>query len=249
MAHHTLNKDGNIVQTDILVYGYIRQDIQHELDREIPNELYVLCFTYWLYNVCDSWCADYHKENVIKIDGDTVTTLYDHERGTLPNITLYGNHVVRDGSTYEWKIRMNRFGYYNPGSTHAMFVKLMNPEIGIIINDKDILQKYAVEEGRDLFNWAGTGYGYVLAGGFRLLRSKNHRGFDLGKSFYKGAAKERFNTDNDSISVHLDLVNHTLAYTINDNYCGIAFKNVTPNDYRLAISLTSSKSESIFQLL
>ena len=43
--------------------------------------------------------------------------------------------------------------------------------------------------------------------------------------------------------------NHTLAYTINDKYCGIAFKNITPNNYRLAISLVSRFDESKFQFL
>ena len=48
------------------------------------------------------------------------------------------------------------------------------------------------------------------------------------------------------IEIHLDLVDYTLGYTINDKYCDIAFNKIEPGNYRLAIGLHWRFDESQF---
>ena len=77
MASPTFDKSGNKIVSDILVYGYIHQDIEPTLSKQIPNELKDLCFIYWLYKACDSWCDQYHTQKMIAINEEEINVLYN----------------------------------------------------------------------------------------------------------------------------------------------------------------------------
>ena len=112
----------------------------------------------------------------------------------------------------------------------------------VIGKDEDKLAMYRSHVG-----WARAGCGYALIGGSRSLRSKDQS--DHVENKYRKAGVGTFNADDDVIIVHLDLVNYTWGYTVNDEHFGIAFENIQSGDYRLAISLTMRKGESKFQFL
>ena len=99
MSLFTRDKLGRKIDSDILVFGYIRQDIECLTKQEIPTELKRICFAYWLYKACDSWCNEYHPQDVIKIDGDEITACYKSD-DKYSTMSLYGNHVAIDGSDY-----------------------------------------------------------------------------------------------------------------------------------------------------
>ena len=231
MAFYSVDQSGNMIQSDILTAGYIRQNIENDMNNKIPSELYQLCFEYWLHKVCDLWTTEFYEENnQVEINGDEIIALYNNNHA----LTLYGSHIVKDGSFYDWKIRMNEFGFKI--GTWKFVRKSHNPNIGIIVNNEEILREYSNNA-----NWAFKGNGYCVKGGKLELTYGGH------EEDYVDAVT--FNDDNDIIIVHLDLVNYTLGFTINDKYCGIAFRDIKPNDYRLAISLVLRVDESKFQFL
>ena len=65
MAFHSIDAQGNIIMTDILVSGYIRQDIEPRTNQNIPPELYGSCF-----EACDTWCNKYTVADMIEINND-----------------------------------------------------------------------------------------------------------------------------------------------------------------------------------
>ena len=227
MAFHVHDQNGEIVKSDILVTGYIRQDVEKDMSQEIPNELYQLCYLYWLYNVCDSWNSKFQKDDIIKTDGDKITL-------SPATCTVYGNHVVVDGSKYNWKVKMNKFGYGE--GAFKDFVKLWNPTIGIIKDDADILKK-----SLSTCNWTSEGNGYAFVGGSKALVSTKA----IGKGLYSEKAR-KFNQVKDIIEIHLDLINYTIKYEINDIDCGIAYDDVDRDtNSRLAVAMMNGKNISV----
>ena len=243
MAVHVEDKDGRIIDTNILVDGYIRQGIEIFMNQVIPDELYQLCFVYWLHKVCDSWSSKFHQDNMIQINGDEITVLYNkYSLGSSKTNaeTIYGNHVVENGSKFTWRLKMNEFGFSNSGM-FELLRKSLNPSIGII-KDNDQFLKESCPTRSQL--WTSDGYGYGLCGGNCALRPDNAIGFQLYRS-----ECPKFNVNGDVIEVHLDSINYTLSYTVNDKYCGIAFDNIDPYNYRLAIALIFRADKTKFQFL
>ena len=241
MAFHSKYKNGRRITSDILVSGYIKQQIQPQLKKNIiPDELYKLCFQYWLHKACDAWNQDFHQDHMIKINGDKIIALY-HKSVENANLLL-GNHVAVDGSKYHWKIKMNRIGFEpidkykhdvnkyesrRRGMIERLNkvrkqIKLMNPTVGIISNNNKILRKCISSNE----NWAIKEYGYSLTRGTaRLIPKAKEQHYVYRAEGYHGDCP-KFNNNEDVIEVHLDLVNYTLGYTINDKYCGIAFTGI-----------------------
>ena len=119
-----------------------------------------------------------------------------------------------------------------------------NPLIGIIKNDKELLNKFAHAD-----EWAVRGHGYGIIGNSGERRSK---AFNLSRALSEPKYLDRphrFCHKEDSISIHLDLKNCTLSYTANDKDYGIAFHDIEPNDYRLAISISDNNQDFILELL
>ena len=213
MAFHSVDDSGNIIETDILVTGYIRQDIEKHIDQQVPDELKRLCFDYWFFNACDSWSSQYHTNDMIEISKDAAEIRIKHPKNILyedKGITVYGNHVVVDGTSYEWTIKMKKFGW-DGTSFESQYAEWDNPKIGIIENDDGMLKACAQTS-----EWATHGYGYAIIGHAGYPRSLKDNSWNLHDRYLEKGIK--FNEDDDVICVHLDLVNHTLGYKINDKY-------------------------------
>ena len=231
MAFHTRDESGNRIDSDILVSGYIRQQIEVKQNKEIPIELKHLCYQYWLFTACDSWCNKYHE--LIQIEGDIIT-IHPKTSGLSGNtITLYGNHTVMNGTSYIWRIKFNKLPYNDSSSYLKRWV---NPTIGII-PDNERLDEYAHSA-----DWTTGETGYAFVGGGKYLKSQSL----IGEFKRYG---EKLDKDNDVIFVHLDLMNHTLGFTINDKYCGNAFEKIEPNNYRLAITFINCTAIANMQFL
>ena len=85
---------------------------------------------------------------------------------------------------------------------------------------------------------------YGLIGG-----SSELKGGDKVRFYQSAASDGAFNKDGDEIFVHLDLKKYTLGYTINGEYCGVAFFGIEPGDYRVVISLGNRENVSKFVFL
>ena len=73
------------------------------------------------------------NDNKIKVNNNEATLLNATNNSSG---TLYGNHIVANGSKYKWKLRLNKFGY--TGSTPLLqWRKLINPSI----DDKRVVQE------------------------------------------------------------------------------------------------------------
>ena len=98
MSTLAVDHNGNRIKTDILTGGYLREEIEEKLKISIPPEIKHLCFVFWFINICDEWDDTVYKKNILKIDGQTITTI---ESGFC---SIMGCHKVSSGQ-YEWKLR------------------------------------------------------------------------------------------------------------------------------------------------
>ena len=96
MASCSVDSNGRTIQTDILVYGYIR-NVMEEHQLEIPDEIIGVCFVFWFIQTCDAWdeslCTDFAAINgqYAKLNAGKIST-------------LFGSKSVDSGS-YEWRIK------------------------------------------------------------------------------------------------------------------------------------------------
>ena len=127
MATLQVDADGNRIETDILISGYLRQDIENQLEMMIPPEIKGLCFQYWFIKVCDE-CKD-----DAEFAGQTVKRMVKNQ-----HLTIYGRHSVQKG-LFEWRL----------------MVKSVNSGICIgIIEDKDeYLKKHIKNYNYDLYGY------------------------------------------------------------------------------------------------
>ena len=149
MLSHSVTANGEPIMTDILVIGYTRNKMK-EYNLLIPIEIQQICYAFWQYIACDIWSTDFHDEDKYEINGDCIKTLQEG------GITFYGNHIVKDGQKYVWKLKLNSFPYTG-------ISKYYNPYIGVIVNDNKILQNYS--NGDVCEEWTDDGYGYSFIGG------------------------------------------------------------------------------------
>ena len=73
---------------DILVFGYIRYEIELLTKLSIPFDIKKLCHTYWGSIICDEWENEkYIKSHCIETDGIYIKVL------TGGWVTVYGKHI------------------------------------------------------------------------------------------------------------------------------------------------------------
>ena len=78
MSTFQVNSKGNRIKTDILIAGYLRQDIEDSLKMLIPSEIKALCFVYWFIKICDEWDESYtdiRDEQYVEFSGQIVKKL------------------------------------------------------------------------------------------------------------------------------------------------------------------------------
>ena len=227
MAFNSFGFEGKKIECDILVYGYIHEIItEKKINQIIPNDIKSLCFQYWLFTACDTWnvkCLDEKKVDLI--DKDRIVTLNYHTSATGSSLNFLGNHVVKDRSTYDWNMKIVKYGY-KPG-----FLAYCNPRIGIIKDDPT--KQLTTNEVYEL------NIGWMKLSAFDRKDRDYAPDNDAFKEWYRNSdGKLRggiCNAEGSVVTVHLDLVNYKLGYGHNGKYSGIAFENIKPGNYRFYI--------------
>ena len=127
MSSLVVDSEGNRIETDILVSGWMRK-AERKFKLLIPNVIKKICFEYWLITVCDEWLQEYALNDVI-FRGQCVT-IGDtwHTDGYGAQRSIYGCEVIESG-VYSWKIRF---------ITEIEWIC-----IGIVEDDKQTLQMCA----------------------------------------------------------------------------------------------------------
>ena len=120
MSTLAVDAEGNRIETDILVCGYIREKSE-QYRLSIPGDINSICFLFWLIKVCDQWDSKYASK-YIKIDGHVVESIKD-----VQYTSVYGCHCI-DKGTHTWEMEVNQIG--------GQFLL-----IGLIEDEPNILEK------------------------------------------------------------------------------------------------------------
>ena len=91
MSTLQVDHNGNRIRTDILICGYLREEIEDKLKILIPSEIQKLCFVYWFIDICDEWDIASHTKKKIAVDKQTITTI---ERGYCSMMDVIVYHQV-----------------------------------------------------------------------------------------------------------------------------------------------------------
>ena len=138
MSLFAVDSQGNRIETDILVAGYIR-NVASEYNLSIPEDINGICFLFWLIKVCDEWDRKSSAES-IKIDGQFAKTT---EQGVS---SVYGSQSVSQG-VYSWRIKTKQ---------------KMWACIGVIEDDVKVLEQFRNDNDYD-----ESGHGcFLLTDGF-----------------------------------------------------------------------------------
>ena len=153
--------------------------------------------------------------------------------------TVYSNPVISNGK-YEWKIKIK----LNDSDTHSSFelhghrFHLFSSVYVGISTSMDFVDSYG---------FGGNKHKYYAFGKFQSKTSHLVNGsvdYPEGIDSYD---KFQFK-DVVLMTVHLDMEQRTIAFTINDKFLGVAFDDIDDGDYRLAISVFGRKNK-IFEFI
>ena len=119
MSAVQVNQKGDRIVTDILICGYVTQEIEDKYKLSIPSEIKRVCFHFWFINVCDQWDIESCKKHAsVTFAGQIVKS---SKVELVRNV--FGCHTVSSGQ-FEWRLNWKKLN----GSV----------AIGIIDNDKAI---------------------------------------------------------------------------------------------------------------
>ena len=182
----------------------------NENKMEIPVEIIGLCCLFWIVPITDEWDKTLCDHKCIDIDGSCIRLKNKMYHGNNTLFTLFGSQIVSNG-VFKWRLKLR--SSINPGC------------IGIIKNDQEYLQKnkhdtdYALNEGCCFF-------------------FKDERGFFIHHErvnyhYYSNPCKQ-----GSMIEMTLDMDNHTIQYTIDDNACDtVKIDSLMNKEYRLAVTI------------
>ena len=205
----------------MLVYGYIKIEISF---LEIPLDIVNLVNAFLIF--ADKWTIspEYRSNNVIiNQDENTITSL-----GTGIG-TTYGEAIVDAASGVQtWKFKVLNLA----GSSYWFCV------IGIVENDDEWLKRQINKP-----TWYRQHKGYGFCGGRGKLISAVQRDNiwnDYG---------EKFNKQDDTLEMMLNVKDGTLKYIINGTDYDNAFVDIdTTKQYRLAVSLSRLAKDTVIKL-
>ena len=167
------------------------------------------------------FCDEWSREYTNNdINIDAITNeIKSNSKGMM---TAFGSQTVQNG-VYKWQIKLlsltSKKHYY--------------PYVGIIKSDEEHLRKY-VDNGL----WEPVGYQFCGANGARFAANiTNYSCMCLWRK------------PNDVLEIMLDLDAGTMRLMVNGNDYGIAFENIEPGRYRLALSFDPGSYEAAFALL
>ena len=212
----------NLRDTDILVAGYVRLEIEKKLKMNIPSDVTQICYIYW--KPIDIW-----NEDMIIKTRSIVTNNYNLKQISEATTSVFGTHIVKVNEACWWKLKMKKFEQQiNIGRERARGMR-----IGIIANDEHKLKplRFTNEWNKHDLEcyWYDVDDGSVFEGGW-------------GRAEY-GASLTK---PGDTLGMYLDLTKNvnTLRFTRNGKMYGKIIY-VVPQNYRLAVCFGDSSGTEI----
>ena len=208
--------DKNILVT----FGFVR-----EIDlKEIPVEIITYCVIYAFLSINEwfmagpQWIIDDNKYIAYGCDN------YKYDKyGTFS--TVYANPVISNGK-HEWKIKITST------DPKVGFHVSSNCYIGISEN------KYSLDYGTFMHKWEKY-YAFYQFDEKSSPTMSGEQDYPLGVDYYS-----RWDwKDGDIMTVHLDMEQRTIGFSLNKTFLGIAFDDIEDGDYRLAICMYGRKNK------
>ena len=213
MSSLCFDANGNRIQTDVLVSGYIRE-FTNECNSDIPSDIIKLCFLFWFIDVCDEWDKSLCHQ-LVDINGGCFK-LSDNIAFSdkIYCCTAFGTHTV-DHGIFVWRMKFK---------TNMTWIC-----IGVIPDKSDLLKEEQIDNA----------YGRFSAKGGCFLLNMNGVIYHGGIDKYCDV----FTAKDTVIEMTLDMDKHTISYKVNGTDCGIAYDKLNEKRYRLAVTIADLKHE------
>ena len=182
-------------------------------NENIPSLILTICISFYYLGEFFSICG----KGMVIDDDMTMLKVCSLKRGTFVRNTGYGNIKIENAyhCIYSWAIKLVAMDIYNT-------------YIGIDASDKaHVNRNFAIVRNE---------YYVIDAKGtkkYRTVQNNKHQRLSYGKKLNEG----------DIVKMEINTENKTMQFWINDEDQGIAFENITFDDfeYHLAISLCTDK--------
>ena len=218
-AKHSVNKK---IKSDIVVFGYIREQIIEQYKINIPMQMIKLCYLFWFIDTCDKWDKSLCHQ-IVQINGSSVKLDDDvewtPERPML--CTIYGCNSIKTGQIFTWKLRFNSYVYFCC--------------IGVIHDKINILKANIIDNN----------FGRLHPGCF-LTNTHGSICYEWGG---QDDYCPKFENKGDLIEITLNMIEHTIRYKINGIDYGIAYNKLYKDSYRLAVCMTGTFDNEEIELL
>ena len=93
-----------LIEDDILVFGYVRLEIENKLNLEIPNEIKSLSYQFFK----DKWDQTICSSSAIEIKQDAIIQYNEFKANGVGFV--YGHKVVEPGEIAIWKLKLLKAG-------------------------------------------------------------------------------------------------------------------------------------------
>ena len=220
MSKITVDKQGNRIMTDILTFGYLRQEIEKIHKILIPSEIKQLCFDYWFLNICDQWDTKSSEHDDIELDGQVIKSQCTWNDNWW---NVFGCHSVSSGH-FVWRLLFR----FKDGTAAC--------HIGIINVDK-------AEENPKYAGYPVHGHGVcwnILKGDFY-----DEDYFKNGISSIKKIKDLESQIKNIYIEMKIDLEERSLYYAINDEEIKAPYQLKENTSFRLIVTMPDDKAVDV----
>ena len=187
MTSPSLDSDGKMIKTDILVSGYVRNAMnEYNYKVEIPEEIISLVFLFWFIQICDEWDGSLSHDRFVEIDGSTAKV-----RNRFGTCSMFGTKVIETG-TFKWSLKFKTDINWSC--------------IGICIDTKEELEK----SKRDNYYGRDVGCGCFWFGGRGSLCWDDQEMWLYSGAWHKAGTKIEMtlNMDDQTIQYKINGINY-----------------------------------------
>eukprot|EP01084_Bolivina_argentea_P108924 194681_1 len=205
----------------LIISGYVRR-IEKVFSIRIPNDIKMVLND--LYKHCDSWNREYTYKLLSIIDNSQTVhgfELCEHY------CCVYGDMLVQHGQNFCWELKVN-------GQINGMYV-------GIINNNKDVLNKYE----SSTWWWIDDGNGYLFNCKYKQFRYPE----DTDPGIIYG---DTWGSDGDTMKMIVDLrgKNSWIAFELNGKDYGVVYDKISKKiTYRLSVCVYKGSKNAYIELL
>ena len=208
----------------LLTFGFVREI---NIALSIPDSIINFCIIFTFLKINEWYIGTTNRYEIS--DSKLIATLNSSKpRRYWSYATIFANPIISEGK-HKWKIKLIQFG-------------ITDIYVGVTSNMHCLEHRKSYFYGITSPN-AANGYSYAFT---QFSGQSNKMDHTMGASQDYPDDYVLF-TVGDIITVHLDLDKKTVGFSKNDEFMGIAFTNIEPASYRLAIS-GANRLQSVFEL-